>query len=121
MGNFAASLLAGDKAHLAGYTQVLWLDGVEQRYVEEVGSMNICFVIDGDGLVAYRGSVNIPALEIVIADAVAQVRAEIRPITDMRASAEYRARMCEVMLARGVRAAKARLDGDGPAYRTRLI
>lgn len=48
MGNYAASLLAGEKAHEAGYTQVLWLDGVEQKYVEEVGSMNILFVIDGE-------------------------------------------------------------------------
>ena len=46
MGNYAASLLAGEKAHEAGYTQVLWLDGVEQKYVEEVGSMNIFFVIN---------------------------------------------------------------------------
>ena len=46
MGNYAASLLAGEKAHEEGYTQVLWLDGVEQKYVEEVGSMNIFFVID---------------------------------------------------------------------------
>ena len=50
MGNYAASLLAGDMAHKAGYTQVLWLDGVEQRYIEEVGAMNIFFVI-GDELV----------------------------------------------------------------------
>jgi branched-chain amino acid aminotransferase len=48
IGNYAASLLAGDKAHDEGYTQVLWLDGVERRYVEEVGSMNIFFVIDGE-------------------------------------------------------------------------
>ena len=48
MGNYAASLLAGDKAHKAGYTQVLWLDGVEQKYVEEVGAMNIFFVIDDE-------------------------------------------------------------------------
>ncbi len=48
MGNYAASLLAGQKAQDAGYTQVLWLDGVEQTYVEEVGSMNIFFVIDGE-------------------------------------------------------------------------
>ncbi|HSO19888.1 MAG TPA: branched-chain amino acid aminotransferase [Desulfosarcina sp.] len=48
LGNYAASLLAGDKAHKAGYTQVLWLDGVEQRYVEEVGAMNIFFVIDDE-------------------------------------------------------------------------
>ncbi len=47
-GNYAASLLAGEKAHDAGYTQVLWLDGVEQKYLEEVGSMNIFFVIDDE-------------------------------------------------------------------------
>jgi branched-chain amino acid aminotransferase len=47
-GNYAASLLAGERAHAAGYTQVLWLDGVEQKYLEEVGSMNIFFVIDDE-------------------------------------------------------------------------
>jgi len=47
-GNYAASLLAGEEAHEAGYTQVLWLDGVEQKYLEEVGSMNIFFVIDDE-------------------------------------------------------------------------
>ena len=46
--NYAASLLAGEDAHEAGYTQVLWLDGVEQKYLEEVGSMNIFFVIDDE-------------------------------------------------------------------------
>ncbi len=58
MGNYAASLLAGDKAHQAGYTQVLWLDGVEQKYIEEVGAMNIFFVM-GDELVtpALSGSI----------------------------------------------------------------
>ncbi len=48
MGNYAASLLAGQEAHDAGYTQVLWLDGVEQKYVEEVGAMNIFFVINNE-------------------------------------------------------------------------
>jgi len=47
-GNYAASLLAGEEAHEAGYTQVLWLDGIEQKYLEEVGSMNIFFVIDDE-------------------------------------------------------------------------
>jgi len=47
-GNYAASLLAGEQAHEAGYTQVLWLDGVEKKYLEEVGSMNIFFVIDNE-------------------------------------------------------------------------
>ena len=47
-GNYAASLLAQKKANELGYEQVLWLDGVDQKYVEEVGSMNIFFVRDGE-------------------------------------------------------------------------
>ncbi len=47
-GNYAASLYAGEEAHKRGYTQVLWLDGVHQKYIEEVGSMNIFFVIDDE-------------------------------------------------------------------------
>lgn len=46
-GNYAASLLSQQKAHDAGYSQVLWLDGVEHKYIEEVGAMNIFFKIDG--------------------------------------------------------------------------
>jgi branched-chain amino acid aminotransferase len=45
-GNYAASLLVGQKAKEKGYSQVLWLDAIEGRYVEEVGAMNICFVYD---------------------------------------------------------------------------
>ena len=45
-GNYAASLIAQSRAEKLGYDQVLWLDGVEQAYIEEVGSMNIFFVID---------------------------------------------------------------------------
>jgi branched-chain amino acid aminotransferase len=45
-GNYAASLFAGEMAQNKGYTQVLWLDGVELKYIEEVGSMNIFFVIE---------------------------------------------------------------------------
>lgn len=47
-GNYAASIKAGDLAEKQGYAQVLWLDGVEKKYVEEVGSMNILFKIDGE-------------------------------------------------------------------------
>lgn len=47
-GNYAASLYASEMAHKEGYTQVLWLDGVELKYIEEVGSMNIFFVIDDE-------------------------------------------------------------------------
>lgn len=46
-GNYAASLIGSEHAKQVGYSQVLWLDGVERKYVEEVGSMNIFFVIDG--------------------------------------------------------------------------
>ncbi len=48
--NYAASLLAGETAKEKGFAQVLWLDGVEQRYIEEVGAMNIMFVF-GDRIV----------------------------------------------------------------------
>ena len=47
-GNYAASLLAAEKAKQRGFTQVLWLDAVERKYVEEVGTMNIFFVIDDE-------------------------------------------------------------------------
>ncbi|MCQ2797279.1 MAG: branched-chain amino acid aminotransferase [Bacilli bacterium] len=46
-GNYAASLIGQEKANKEGYAQVLWLDGVEQKYVEEVGAMNIFFKING--------------------------------------------------------------------------
>lgn len=46
-GNYAASLYVGEEAKAKGYSQVLWLDAKEGRYVEEVGAMNICFVYEG--------------------------------------------------------------------------
>lgn len=46
-GNYAASLASQVKAHDEGYAQVLWLDGVHRKYIEEVGSMNIFFKING--------------------------------------------------------------------------
>ena len=45
-GNYAASIAAQVKAESHGYTQVLWLDGVHRKYVEEVGTMNVMFLID---------------------------------------------------------------------------
>ena len=45
-GNYAASLRSQLVAEARGYDQVLWLDGVERRFIEEVGSMNVFFVID---------------------------------------------------------------------------
>ena len=46
-GNYAASNRAGERAARLGYSQVLWLDGVERKYIEEVGAMNVMFKIDG--------------------------------------------------------------------------
>ncbi|MCQ2406600.1 MAG: branched-chain amino acid aminotransferase [Oscillospiraceae bacterium] len=46
-GNYGASIRAGERAEHKGYAQVLWLDGVERKYIEEVGAMNIMFKING--------------------------------------------------------------------------
>lgn len=46
-GNYGASQRAGERAEQKGFSQVLWLDGVERKYIEEVGSMNIMFKIAG--------------------------------------------------------------------------
>ncbi|WP_101697873.1 branched-chain amino acid aminotransferase [Clostridium minihomine] len=57
-GNYAASLKAQDEAEKQQYTQVLWLDGVERKYIEEVGTMNVFFQI-GDEVItpALQGSI----------------------------------------------------------------
>ena len=47
-GNYAASTRAGERAAQKGFSQVLWLDGVERKYIEEVGAMNVMFKIDGE-------------------------------------------------------------------------
>ena len=46
-GNYAASLRAGNVAEQKGYSQVLWLDGIHRKYIEEVGAMNVMFKING--------------------------------------------------------------------------
>ena len=57
-GNYAATFLATNKGRDQGYAQILWLDGVEHRYVEEVGQMNICFYLDGKLVTpALRGTI----------------------------------------------------------------
>lgn len=47
-GNYAASMRAGKRAAEKGFSQVLWLDGVERKYIEEVGAMNVMFKINGE-------------------------------------------------------------------------
>ncbi len=57
-GNYAASLLSAEKAKARGFTQVLWLDAIEHKYVEEVGTMNVFFVIDDELIVIpFSGSI----------------------------------------------------------------
>ncbi len=57
-GNYASSLKAQEVAEESGYSQVLWLDGVEKKYIEEVGSMNIFFKINGEVITpALNGSI----------------------------------------------------------------
>ncbi len=50
-GNYSASLQMSEEVAKKGYTQVLWLDAIEGRHVEEVGAMNICFVYEGSRIV----------------------------------------------------------------------
>ncbi|MGN1416464.1 MAG: branched-chain amino acid aminotransferase [Oscillospiraceae bacterium] len=57
-GNYAASLKAQDEAEKQGYTQVLWLDGVERKYIEEVGTMNVFFAFENEIVTpALQGSI----------------------------------------------------------------
>ncbi|OZI13701.1 branched chain amino acid aminotransferase [Bacillaceae bacterium SAS-127] len=57
-GNYASSLKAQEVASQREYSQVLWLDGVEKKYIEEVGSMNVFFKIDGEVVTpALNGSI----------------------------------------------------------------
>jgi branched-chain amino acid aminotransferase len=51
-GNYAGSLLAAEEAKEKGFTQVLWLDANERKYVEEVGTMNMFFVIEKEVITA---------------------------------------------------------------------
>lgn len=51
-GNYCSGLKSQEKAHERGYSQVLWLDGVERKYVEEIGTSNAFFVIDNEVITA---------------------------------------------------------------------
>jgi branched-chain amino acid aminotransferase len=60
--NYAASLFPAEMANKQGYSQVLWLDGIENRFVEEVGTMNIFFVIDGKLITPPLGGTILPGV-----------------------------------------------------------
>ena len=57
-GNYAASLKGQEKAEQLGYAQVLWLDGIEHKYIDEVGAMNVFFII-GDTVITPKLEGNI--------------------------------------------------------------
>jgi branched-chain amino acid aminotransferase len=61
-GNYAASLIAQKKAKELGYTQVLWLDGAERKYIEEVGTMNVMFKINGEIVAPELGDSVLPGI-----------------------------------------------------------
>jgi branched-chain amino acid aminotransferase len=69
-GNYASSLKAQEEAEKRGYSQVLWLDGVEKKYIEEVGSMNIFFKINGE---VVTPSINGSILEGVTRNSILQL------------------------------------------------
>lgn len=61
-GNYAASIMAAKEAHQAGYTQVLWLDGCERKYVEEVGTSNIFFMVRNELITPPLGGSILPGI-----------------------------------------------------------
>ena len=69
-GNYAASLYPAEQAKSKGYDQVMWLDPYEYKYVQEVGTMNIFFVIDGK---AYTPNLNGAILKGITRDSVIQI------------------------------------------------
>jgi len=60
--NYAISLKGQVKAYEKGYTQTLWLDGVERRYIEEVGTMNVFFKINGELVTPALGGSILPGV-----------------------------------------------------------
>lgn len=61
-GNYGSSYYPAKKAQEEGYTQVLWLDAKEQTYIEEVGTMNIFFLIDGTLITPPLGGTILPGI-----------------------------------------------------------
>ncbi|MGM8212388.1 branched-chain amino acid aminotransferase [Virgibacillus sp. W0430] len=85
-GNYAAGLMAQELVANKGFAQVLWLDGVEKKYIEEVGSMNVFFKINGEVITpALNGSI----LEGVTRNSVIQLLKSWNvPVTERKISME---------------------------------
>src|SRR4029450_2938807 len=60
--NYAASLMAGEEAKHEGFTQVLWLDGVQRKYIDEVGTMNIMVKIGDEVITPALGGTILPGV-----------------------------------------------------------
>jgi branched-chain amino acid aminotransferase len=61
-GNYAGSMIASIEAQKKGFHNVLWLDGIEHKYVEEAGLMNVAFVIDGTVVTPPLGGTILPGI-----------------------------------------------------------
>jgi branched-chain amino acid aminotransferase len=84
--NYAISLKGQEKAQEKGCVQVLWLDGIERKYVEEVGTMNVFFMIDG---VAVTPELSESVLPGVTRDSVMQLLKQWNiPVEERRISVD---------------------------------
>lgn len=83
-GNYACSILAGAEAEKEGFSQVLWLDGEHLKYVQEVGAMNMMFLIDGKLLTAPLMDTILPGItrrSVMTLAAEMGIEVEERPIS----------------------------------------
>ncbi len=85
-GNYAASNRAGQRAEEQGYSQVLWLDGVERKYIEEVGAMNVMFKIAGEVVTPMLAGSILPG--ITRKSIIEVLKAEGIPVCERRISME---------------------------------
>ena len=84
--NYAISLKGQEKAEAMGFTQVLWLDAVELKYIEEVGTMNVFFKINGEVITPMLSGSILPG---VTRDSVIQlVKHKGIPVSERRISVE---------------------------------
>ncbi len=92
-GNYAAATRAGDLAERKGYSQVLWLDGVERKYIEEVGAMNVMFKIAGEIVTPKLTGSILPG--ITRRSAIELLASQGIQVSERLISAEELARACE--------------------------
>lgn len=105
-GNYAAGLKAQQGSSSRGYSQILWLDGVHRKYIEEVGSMNVFFKING--------VVHTPALNGSILDGITR-RSIIELLQDWKIPVQERAISMEEIYEAGVNGTLEEVFGTGTA------